>query len=317
MVPFFILGEAFALYHLLKNKNFSAIHAHWIIPQGLVAILVTNFIGKKIPILCTSHGGDLYGLRNFFLKKLKIFVLKKSNMVTVVSYAMQEEVIKLGVDPKKAHVIPMGVDLINQFVPHPQNSRIENSILFVGRLVEKKGVLYLLEAFSRIHHKYSNAILNIVGSGPEEFNLKKLAKKLNIEKKVNFWGSVENKLLYKLYQENEIVVFPSIIATDGDQEGFGLVLVEALGCECAIISTNLTAMKDIIVDNKNALIVEQKSVTQLEGKLCELLSNHDLRSKLGKNGRKFVLHNYDWKIIANRYAKLLRKIMWEKRKGLD
>jgi len=308
LIPFFMLGECIALYKLLKEKNIDVIHAHWIIPQGFVAVLVTYFMKQKIPILCTSHGGDLYGLNQGFLKKLKKWVLNRSNMITVVSHAMREEVLKLGISPEKIQVISMGVDLQNTFVSNPQIQRTKKSILFVGRLVEKKGVIYLLQAFAKIIEKYPQTQLNIVGTGTEELYLKQQTKDLNIERNVIFLGAIENSQLPTLYQQTEIVVFPSIVGKDGDREGFGLVLVEALGCECAIIATDLPAMQDILTDKENALIVPQKNVEQLAIKMTELFDNQALRENLGKNGRAFVLQHYDWNIISQRYHDLLNKM---------
>ncbi|MEY3221024.1 MAG: hypothetical protein RIT27_2381 [Pseudomonadota bacterium] len=305
LIPFFLIGESIALYKLLKEKNFAVIHAHWIIPQGLIAVLITRLMKRKVPILCTSHGGDLYGLNNRFLKKLKSYVLNKVDKITVVSQAMKQEVLNLGISEDKIQVISMGVDLQQTFVPNNQIQKAKESILFVGRLVEKKGVNYLLEAFAKIIEKYPHAKLNIVGTGTEEQTLKQQAKTLDIERYVSFLGAIENSQLPVLYQQTELVVFPSVIGKDGDREGFGLVLVEALGCECAIIATDLLAMQDILTHGENALIVPQKNVEQLANKLDELLNNTPLQKTLGKNGRAFVLINYDWKIIANRYDELL------------
>lgn len=308
LVPLFMLGECIALYKLLKKNNFSAIHAHWIIPQGLVAVLVTRLMRKPISILCTSHGGDLYGLNSGFLKKLKIYVLNQVDKITVVSQAMKQEMLKLGISEDKIQVISMGVDLRNTFVPNPQIQKIKKSVLFVGRLVEKKGIFYLLEAFEKILKKYPESMLSIVGSGTDEIQLKQQAKTLHIDQNVKFLGSVENSHLPLLYQQHEIVVFPSIIGKDGDREGFGLVLVEALGCECAIIATDLPAMQDILTDQQNALIVPQKNVAKLADKLEQLFENAQLRKNLGKKGRAFVLQHYDWEIITNRYDDLLSKL---------
>lgn len=304
LVPLFIIGECIALYKLLKKNNYIGIHAHWIIPQGLAAILVTRLLRKQIPILCTSHGGDLYGLNGVLVKQLKIWVLNQCHAITVVSNEMQKEVLKLGIASKKIHVIPMGVDLKSQFVPNENLQRQGHSILFVGRLVEKKGLIYLLEAFAKIINKYPNSILNIVGSGAEEKSLKQRTNNLGIAENVRFLGAIENTQLPKLYQQHEVVVFPSIIDKNGDREGFGLVLVEALGCECAIIATDLPAMQDILTNKFNALIVEEKNTEQLAKKLSELFDNAELRQILGANGRKFVLTHYDWQIIANRYSEL-------------
>ncbi len=308
LVPFFIIAEWFALVRLLRQEKFDLIHAHWLVPQGLVALLAAAFFKKSPPILCTSHGGDLFGLQGKLFKKLKQFVLKRSTALTVVSHTMQETALSLGAEAAKIQVIPMGVDLINQFVPTPTTQR-ENALLFVGRLVEKKGLHYLLAALPLIIKQHSNVTLTIAGSGTDESKLKKQVIDLELNQYVKFLGAVENEQLPVLYQSSEIVIFPSIIATDGDREGFGLVLVEALGCECAVAASDLPAMQDILTDNENALIFKQKNSQDLADKVHQLLSNPQLRLSLGKLGRQNMLERYDWRIITKRYYLLINNIM--------
>ena len=98
----------------------------------------------------------------------------------------------------------------------------------------------------------------------------------------NFWVPLANETLPKLYQTADVVVFPSIVAADGDREGFGLVLVEALGCECAAVVTDLPAMRDIVHDGKTALVVPQQNAQQIAAKVIQLLDNPSLRRSLGK-----------------------------------
>ncbi len=307
LIPFFLMGEAMSLYRLLKTQEFSLIHAHWIIPQGLIAVLVKKLLRKNIPIVCTSHGGDLYGLQQKWLQKLKIWILNQCQSITVVSQAMQETVLTMGVTTP-VQVIPMGTDLENRFVPSTIDKEL-NSLLFVGRLVEKKGVSYLLEAFAKVLEKIPSAQLTIVGSGTQEHLLKQQAESLNIAPRVNFVGAVSHEQLAKFYQSTEIVVFPSIISADGDREGFGLVLVEALGCEAAVIATDLPAVHDIIQDQETAIIIPQKAVTLLAEKILLLFANPTLREQLGKKGRNFVLSHYHWKTVTENYHRLFVHVL--------
>jgi len=92
-------------------------------------------------------------------------------------------------------------------------------------------------------------------------------------------------------------------------EGFGLVLVEALGCECAVAASDLPAMQDILKDKENALIFKQKNAQDLADKVNELLGNPQWRVSLGKRGRQDMLARYDWKIITQRYYLLMERLM--------
>jgi len=241
------------------------------------------------------------------MNRIKRWVIFKSQALTVVSRNMIEAVERLGAPHKKIYVIPMGVDLKTRFIP-AETTRINHNILFVGRLVEKKGLHYLIHALPLILKRHPQVTLRIAGDGPEKINLKKTCENLGINANVRFLGAVKNELLPALYQTSGVFVFPSVIADDGDREGFGLVLVEALGCECAAIVTDLPAMQDIIEDGKTGLVVPQKNIRKLAEKVILLLGDQKLRESLGREGRRYVLRNFDWMIIAEKYRKLIESI---------
>ena len=100
---------------------------------------------------------------------------------------------------------------------------------------------------------HPEAALTIIGEGPEKNSLLRKVSELRIDDQVTFKGAIENSSLPGFYQDADIVVFPSVVANDGDREGFGLVLVEAMGCACAAVVSDLPAMRDIVEDGRNAL----------------------------------------------------------------
>jgi glycosyltransferase involved in cell wall biosynthesis len=304
LVPFFLIGEAIAAVRLIRAKRFDLIHAHWIIPQGWVALTARALAGVKIPVICTSHGGDLYSFQGRIFALLKKAILQRVDNVTVVSRAMKKDLRKLGLKDDSVHVIPMGVDLRQRFVP-PDRERNGNRLLFVGRLVEKKGVEYLVRAMPAIVEAHPDVLLNIAGDGPDRHRLEKLGRKLGVSNRISFLGPVNHKNLPKLYQSSDIVFFPSIVAKSGDREGFGLVLVEALGCGCAAVATDLPAMRDIIIPDESALVVAQKSHLDISRKAVRLLSDRNNRIYLGKIGRVRVLRKFDLKVISEKYARLI------------
>jgi len=310
LLPFFFMGELFALIKMLRHHRFHLIHAHWLIPQGLVAVIACYLTGSKIPLLFTSHGGDLFGLQGIIMNRIKRWIILKSQVLTVVSRNMIEAVERLDAPHKKIYVIPMGVDLKTRFVP-AETMRINDNLLFVGRLVEKKGLHYLIHALPFILKKHPQVTLLITGDGPEKNNIERVCENLGITANVRFLGAVKNELLPALYQTSGVLVFPSVIAGDGDREGFGLVLVEALGCECPAIVTDLPAMQDIIVDGRTGLVVPQKNIRKLAEKVILLLEDQKLRELLGREGRRFVLKNYDWNIIAQQYSELIASMIFQ------
>jgi glycosyltransferase involved in cell wall biosynthesis len=302
------MAQLVVLIRLLKRLQFDCIHAHWLIPQGLIAITACLFIKSAPPVIVTSHGGDLFGLKGFVFNRLKRFVALRSAAVTVVSHAMREVLQELRIADSRINVIPMGVDLHNRFVPAVQRSA-SGSLLFVGRLVEKKGLKYLIKALPLILEKHPNATLRIVGDGQEKERILERILELGIGEHVEFLGAVANETLTEIYHSSDVVVFPSVVAGDGDREGFGLVLVEALGCECATVVTDLPAMRDIIHNGKSALVVPQKNANLLAEKVSLLIDDDTLRQSLGKQGRQYVLERFDWEIITIQYIELIRSVI--------
>jgi glycosyltransferase involved in cell wall biosynthesis len=300
LVPLFLAAQLLSAVRTLRRESIGIIHSHWLFPQGAIALLARALAGSQARVLCTAHGGDLYGLTGPVFKIITKMVAGACDHLTVVSRAMRTDLLKIGVEPRKVSVIPMGVDLQHSFMPSVESPRPE-SLLFVGRLVEKKGLKYLLEAMPHILKRLPEAQLKVVGDGPSRPELEKIVKDLGLRDRVKFLGAIRNEELPAIYQKAGVVVFPSVVSMEGDREGFGLVIVEALGCGCAIVVTDLPAMQDIVQDGRTALVVEQKNPEQITRAVSRLAKDPDLRRSLGLNGRKDALTRFDWETIMRKY----------------
>ena len=312
LLPLFFLFQQLALWQVLRLQRIDVIHAHWLIPQGLTVAIAGRFIKRMPPMICTSHGGDLLGLNGRLLTPLKRWVINRSSLLTVVSHAMADSALSYGVKPEQLKIVSMGVDTTNVFTPEPAIRRAQNEILFVGRLVEKKGCSYLLEAMPEILRHHPDARLKIVGSGPDEEHLKQQADRLGIGCEVRFQGAISNAEMPALYRRATVFVAPSIVTAQGDQEGLGLVLVEALACECPVLASDLPAIRDVVIDGVSGLIFRQKDVVDLAAKVCYLLDHPDMRETLGKAGRQHVQEHFDWAMVVHRYAELIDELAQEK-----
>jgi phosphatidyl-myo-inositol dimannoside synthase len=165
------------------------------VPQGLVALLARALARRRVPVVCTSHGGDLFGLRGKIWTAIKRWVLRRCDAVTVVSNAMADRVREIAGEVEPV-VIPMGTDLRSLFTPPTEPRRPPfNKLIFVGRLVEKKGVAYLLEAMVRIGTDYPEARLAIIGHGPLREDLEADVAKLGLNTRVSFLGPVPHSQL--------------------------------------------------------------------------------------------------------------------------
>ena len=309
MVPFFLLGQLLAIIRLVRNEHFDLIHAHWLIPQGFIAALGMWIAGKNVPLLCTSHGGDLFALKGKGLQRLKRRIMDKSAALTVVSKAMKKTVVDMGVAPDKVEVIPMGVDLKGLFTPDPGVQRKTDELLFVGRLVEVKGLQILLDAMPKVLAKHPGIRLVVAGAGPLESELRASAAKLNMTDCVDFLGMVPQSKLPLLYQQATLAVFPFIVTKSGVQEGFGLVVVEAMGCCCPVIDGDLPAIQDTVVHEENGLIFPSGNAQVLADSILKLLDDPEFRARLAGEGRKSVVQNFDWEIIAGKYSHIYQELI--------
>lgn len=297
LVPFLFISLYFKLWRILPE--YDIIHAHWLIPQGIVQ----SFFKK--PYIVTGHGGDVTSLNKGIIKKLKVRCLKKASHVTVVSNYLKERVEELAnYEIEEPSVISMGVDTSRfgkQYrVENYFNQGDKKVVLFVGRLAEKKGVTYLIEAMKAV-----DAVLIIVGNGPLHDKLVEQAKDLG--NKVQFGGSKTHDELKTIYASADIFVAPSITAKDGDQEGIPTTIMEAMASGLPVIATNTGGISDIVNDGINGFLVPEKDSLAIREKIEEIMNNDELSCKLADHAIKDS-QNFDYQVKAEQYKSLYRTI---------
>jgi len=297
-VPTFFLAEVFAIRRQVRRDRPDVIHVHWLIPQGLAALIAA----PRVPKLVTTLGGDLYGLHDPLSRRLIRLVLKNSAAATAMNSEMRARLIALGADPTQTHVLPMGADVAT-FRPLAAGvERRPDRILFVGRLVEKKGVTFLLDAIAELD--VTSYHLRIVGDGPLRSELEAQARGLP----VTFLGALGREDLAVEYGAAAVAVFPSVPAASGDQDGLPVALLEAMSTGCAIVVSGLPGLADAVVADRSGLVVAPGSAAQLADALRTLLSNEDLRNQLGK-GAADRAEEFSVAALGQRYVKLLDGIV--------
>jgi len=308
-IPFFIIFQILAIKKLQKKYDFDIIHAHWIIPQGLAATLFKDLSKWKGSVICTIHGGDIFGLQ--FLNRLKKWIIKKSTKVTVVSEAIKKEVLKLGVKNTTVEVIPMGVDVekfnaLKKDITLKERYNIEGTfLLFVGRLSEKKGIEYLLKAMPKIIDYAPNSKLLIVGAGELEKALKnKVYKQLNIYDNVIFTGGIPNSDLPKYYATADIFIGPSVVSENGDREGFPVSFMEAMACNTPLVISDIEVF-DPLINEENVLKAKEKSSVEISKNIIRLIKDVNLQQRMIQNNIKLVDNTFSAEVVGNRYISVL------------
>jgi glycosyltransferase involved in cell wall biosynthesis len=305
LVPTFVLAQAWAAWRLLRRERIDVIHAHWLLPQGLIAALLQSFPGRKVPFVVTSHGADLYALRGRTLDALKRFVLARAASATVVSRPMRDRLDAIGADAGKVSVLSMGVDLARRFSPDASVRRSDRELLFVGRLVEKKGLRHLIDAMPTVLQAHPDARLVVAGFGPERDALERQARMLGLAHAVRFLGAVPQAELPTLYRRAALFVAPFVRAESGDEEGLGLVLVEAIGCGCPVVVGNVAAMDEVFGGELHAFAVDARDTQALAARIVAALDDPPARQHSAQSLRAAVLDRFGWERIAGAYADLL------------
>jgi glycosyltransferase involved in cell wall biosynthesis len=300
LLPGFVLAQYVAARRLLRARRFDAIHAHWLVPQGLVA----RALGApaKARLVLTSHGGDLYGLRGRALTALKRRIAAGAAGMTVVSSAMRDEARRLGLHPARLEVIPMGVDLRERFVPDTSVTRDPDRLLFVGRLVPKKGLRHLLEALPAVRRVRPGVALDIVGYGPDEPALRALATHLGLDGAVRFLGAREQKDLPGLYRRAALFVAPFVREASGDQEGLPVALMEAVACGCPVLAGDVRGIEDLLGPEKGAATVPAGDAARLAARMLELLADPAAAAASAARIRAHAGDRFDWTRIAGAYG---------------
>ena len=301
LLPTFVAGQWWAARRLVRTRRIDAVHAHWLVPQGLVA----RALGK--PFLVTSHGGDLFGLRGAALTALKRAVAAASSAMTVVSSAMATEAQRIGLAPPTLDVVPMGVDLRERFVPDPSIAREPDLLLAVGRLVPKKGFVHLLDAMPAVLQSRPHARLAIAGFGPEENALRAQARRLGIEGRVDFLGAIPQTELPSLYRRATLLVAPFVRDAAGDQEGLPVVLMEAIGCGCPVIVGDVAGVDDLLGEAKAEVCVDPRDTAALASAIVSALGDPAALARRAAQVRDMAASRVDWEFVARRYADLLQR----------
>lgn len=302
-VPFFLICQFISSWRLIRRLKPDLIHAHWIFPQGSIAVLFGKWL--NIPVIVTAHGGDAYSLQNSVMAKLKRWSIQNCSTWTSNTLATSQAV---GNKLPNPEIIPMGINCrwFSSGISF-NKSPDQFVLLFVGRLVEIKGLRDLITAFSLLNESFQiKTELWIIGDGAERKALETLTRTLNLTSRVTFYGRLPNDQLPDYYATADIFIAPSIVDSSGNEEGQGVILLEALACGTAIISTRTGGIVEVLEHGKTGLLVNPGDPHELKEAIERLLINKGLRESLSSEGKKIV-QNYDWAVIAGKFSDLYRR----------
>jgi len=284
---------------LLRNNQYDLLHCWFGWPSGIIGYLFKN----KLPYIIALRGSDVpgYNIRLKYLDKyvfnnLSKLIWKNAQAITTNSRTLRGLAQKTW-DGKKIDLIYNGVDL-KKFAPKiSQKNTI--TILYVGRLITRKGLIYLLQAFKEISRTQSNCYLNIAGDGPERNKLVNFCKDEKIDTFVNFLGDVSGEHIAQSYQDADIFVLPSL------KESMANAAMEAMASGLPVVTTD-TGVAELV--RGNGIIVEVCDCKSIKNALLKYIKDPDLMKKHGMKSRE-IAEKISWHNNMFRYVQLYNKII--------
>ena len=296
--PTLVLSMIWHTLSLARRSKPELIHAHWIFPGGLVALIAKRLLG--IPYVLTVHGADAYALQVRAVQPLKRLVLREAASVLPVSRDIADS---LG--GPVGEVLPMGVDFDSITSGVGQREPVAGRLFFVGRLAEKKGVDVLLESLVAV----PECTLHVGGDGPERTRLESQAAALGLSDRVRFLGRLDRGQILKEMKHAAAVVLPSRIAKDGDQDGTPVVMMEAVAAGVPVIASELGGLGEYLDDGRTGILAKPADVDSLTVALQRAVADPEGLERLGPTAREVLAPRLSVSGVADRYADTFDEVL--------
>jgi len=303
-------GLAPTLVSGLRKHNLALLHAHFG-PDGALAMPLARTL--KIPLLVTFHGydasltddslrQDLYG--RWYLRR-RNGLAEAATSFLAVSQFIAERLLEQGFSPEKVQVHYIGVDT-EEFKPRCQVPR-EKKVLFVGRLVEKKGCEYLIRAMEPIQKAMPEVELVMVGDGPLRRPLENLARSLL--RRFTFTGPQPGTTVRDWMSKAAVLCTPSIIAASGDAEGFGMVFIEAQSSGLPVVSFSSGGIPEAVKHGESGYLAPEKDWRALSDYIARLLVDEELWARFSRAGRSLVEKAFNLKMQTAKLERIYEETL--------
>ena len=267
--------------------------------SGVVPIISVLIATKLTAIPHFTFVHHLNPSSPWYLRKARTLSYKTSSKVICVSKNTAKSVMEHGAQPSKVSVIHNGVDL-KTIGPHRTEHRsVERVLLTVSRLAKYKGIQRVIEAMPRVLAKIPDARYVVVGDGDYRDELISLAKASPARDSITFTGAVTDSEKFAHYNRCSVFVMPS------EQEGFGIVFLEANAIGKPVIGGDVMGVPEAIIDGETGLLVDPHDVDAIAEGVIHLLLNPDEARRLGENGRRRVESEFTWKASAQKFLDIV------------
>ncbi|GHC06860.1 glycosyltransferase [Cerasicoccus arenae] len=283
-LPFFFLAQVMATRRLARSGDFDLLHAHSLLPQGLTALVG----GHCLPVIATSHGSDVFGLKEGGVYgRLKRRVVTHADALTANSSVTEAALLRLGATADRIHRVPASPNVTpaDSAKVAAIRKRFEGGklLLFVGRLIEQKGVGDLITALNGLD---ASAHLLVLGEGADRAKFEQLARALGVADRVTFDGWVDRAELSHYFAAADVFVGPSKPGPGGAVEAQGVVFAEAMAAGTPVVASRCGGIVDMIIDGETGLLVEPGVPSQIATAVRRVLVDPDLAGELVAKARQ-------------------------------
>lgn len=312
------LDIANKINNFLKREDFDVVHFHFPFASS---VLVNLNRGLRDNMVYTAHIGeerkrfalDPSAPLTFRLFSPDLYLMRRVRKSVVLNEPLRLRLIEKGIREERIEVIPNGVNVDDFSMSREEVERVRAkyrlegiTVLFAGTLTPRKGADHLVRAAELILKEREDVTFLLVGNYrlDEGFASKvmRYVRNRGLGGNIRFTGFVPYEDLKALYSACDIFVLPSL------EEGFGVVLTEALASGKPLIGSNVGGIPMQIKDGWNGFLVEPANEEQLAEKIGYLLDNVEVRERMGKNSRALAGEEFDWAKIAERYLKLYEEV---------
>lgn len=302
--PLYALAARRAVRRQLAGRRFDLVHAHWIVPNGLVAAAAVG----RVPLAIGLHGSDVFLAEKPGVRRLARWALSRSRLLTGCSPELVDRVCALGFPAGRSRVIPYGVD-VAAFSPSAERRGIWRQrlgvpegaplLLSVGRMATKKGFHVLLEALPALLAEHPDLHVALAGGGDLLERVREAARPW--PGRVHLPGPVLRDTLPDLFRAADLFVLPAVHDAKGNVDGLPNVILEAMASGLPVVASGISGIPLAVEDGGTGLLVPEGDATALLGALRRLVAEPGLAREMGERGRGKAERALTWDVVAARY----------------
>lgn len=313
VAPLAVLAGWFKALRVAQKKRATIMHAHWVIPGGVIGAAAAG----SIPLVISLHGSDVFVAEQHPIARLAArTAFARAKWVTACSDDLRLRATGIGADARRSTVIPYGVDS-ERFRPDADARARGRKMLgiadnvplifAVGRLVKKKGFEYLIDAAAVLKTQHPTLRVVIAGAGDLEASLRSRAQTQGVGDMVRLLGVVSHEVIPTMLAAADVAVAPSVHDDAGNVDGLPNTVMEIMASATPLVATPAGGIATVATDRVTARLVPERDVRALAGAIDELLRDRLAAEHMGRQARDLVCRQHSWARVAQDFEAVYQR----------